>query len=299
MSKKDRGLTKGQLERLLKDEDMKCIIDTVNNDPELLFQIRGEYFNVYYKRRSIMRFETETGKTYYIAKEYIEYKGEGKRGQKGCDIKEWTEELIKKYKSNVKKYLTDKKGEPKYKELQLQQEIVLQNIKNVNGYTIFDMEYATSSNEMRSDMVAVDENGQLAFIELKYGSKSLSGKSGLIKHYEDIKKFVDKDKISELYCEMKDVLEQLQKLGFVDKKVKIEKQDKIQYILICAKYKGSIIIQRYKDEIKKTFSCDKVEYKFANEKWLETTLETNDLTLKKEDLVDFDCFLDLIQNKNK
>ncbi len=176
----------------------------------------------------------------------------------------------------------------------MQQAITLENIKSDSDYLIFDTEYATTAAKMVHDMVAVDKNGQLAIIELKYSEGSLGGKSGIKKHYEDINEFADDGKISGFYDEMSIVLKQLQELGIVeDKAWSVTPQNKIQYILICAgtPNKVKVIEELESVELNKEY----IDYKFGNKNWLNKKLNDTNFKLKCDDLMDIDTFKRLLK----
>lgn len=101
-------------------------------------------------------------------------------------------DYFKMCKSKSKKNLIEK---------QRQQKIAIANTNCDNGYFIYDIEYTqprNSKNEKNSgrfDMLALKfENKipvELVFIELKSDKKTCKGKSGIGKHYEDLKKYTD------------------------------------------------------------------------------------------------------------
>ena len=296
IEKNTRGLSPKFMEKLKEGGDWNFITEEVKKDHTLLFQIRNNYINIYYRGCSILRLEEKGMSRNSIAKKYHE--------EKIKDIDVWKERLPY-IKQGVDNYLSNHNK----LERVFQQLIASENISNGTDYFILDTEYATKANAMRCDMVGINKDGQLAFFELKYKEKSLGKyeehlklESGIYKHFKDVSEHIcEKDFIENLYEEMKIVLEQLQELGVVPKtKKEVILNKKIEYILVCIFYNlNSTILKRELEKVRKEniLKPENVIYKYAGLKWLnlKDCEKKEDLVLKNEDFLSLEDFEKLLK----
>lgn len=153
-------------------------------------------------------------------------------------------------------------------ENEIRQHIVRENnYTNISGqtdYFVLDTEYTTTFKK-KFDIVAIEWESKgnqrklysgyvpkLVIIELKYGEKSLSNKSGLKEHLIDFERFVNnKNETNAFIQDMLIVLEQKRKLGLIPYLSKTNSyevshfDDNIEFAYIIANYKNqSKILER-------------------------------------------------------
>mgnify|MGYP005856649477 CR=1 FL=1 len=184
---------------------------------ELLIGVRSNYLNLYFNCDSIAKIEYKQGKVICeIDKYYLDgnhYKGSDKK--KKID----PSEICKNYqtiKANSNSKATDEK--------KLQSKLVLlNNDNNDSKWYCFDVEWVKAFENQqqkddekfngRFDIIAISKKQphRVAFIELKYGSGAIGGKSGIYKHIEDFKKYYDKSYFDKQ--EICDIIESQKMLG--------------------------------------------------------------------------------------
>lgn len=200
MGKITRGISKEFAEAF-----KKCALHELyeNNKDELILGVRNNYLNIYYNCDSIAKVKYNR-KTKEIScetdRKYID--GESrKQGDKDKVFKGPPKDLVAHYKNlkinSDKKSTNEKKAQSKL--------YILNNNKDSNWFCI-DVEYvkafknraekAESGFNARFDIIAVSKSKEssyrVALIELKYGSGSIGGKSGIYKHVHDFSQFVEK-----------------------------------------------------------------------------------------------------------
>jgi len=209
-----RGISKEFAEKF-----RNCNLNNLYQDhrDELLIGVRNNYLNLYYNCDSIAKIEYKQGKVICeIDKYYLDgnhYKGSDKT--KKID----TSEIYKNYqtiKANSNSKATDEKKS--------QSKLVLLNNDNKDSkWHCFDVEWVKAFENQqqkddekfngRFDIIAISKKQpyRVAFIELKYGSGAIGGKSGIYKHIEDFKKYYDKNYFDKQ--EICDIIESQKMLG--------------------------------------------------------------------------------------
>lgn len=188
---------------------------------DLLFGIRNGYVNLYYNCDSIAKI-TKNRKGQLQA-EISDYYLKGKKSESRLKLS--ADEVCDKY--DIITMNSEHRSTPEKK---AQQALVVGNNSNPNSkWFCFDVEYKKSYANTddrkdnftgRFDIVAISKAKphQIAFIELKYGSGAIGGKSGIRKHISDFYTFnnVDKTGIS-YFAQFKEeaisILQALPKIG--------------------------------------------------------------------------------------
>jgi hypothetical protein len=167
---------------------------------------------------------------------------------------------ITNYFSKAKNIVDKHEQNPKLAKLgekEIQQRVAYENNLSVNAektdYFIADTEWQSSDLGGRADIVAFKwlrpgikrvQVVQLTLIEVKQGENAISGRCGLVKHYDDFKNFLSNEDLKrELGEDMLKVLIQKQKLGLVkgiDKYFKNGKSpkiyEKVDFVFLLANY---------------------------------------------------------------
>lgn len=164
---------------------------------ELFLGVRNNYLNLYFNCDSIAKIECKQGKliceidAYYLDGHH--YKGSSKRKK----ISPF--EVFEKYHT-IKANSKNKATEEKKSQSEL---VILNNGNKESKWYCFDVEWVKAFKNQqekddanfngRFDILAISKDSphRVAFIELKYGSGAIGGKSGISKHIEDFKKFKD------------------------------------------------------------------------------------------------------------
>ena len=140
------------------------------------------------------------------------FKPKGSRTKAGKEVRISLDELKRKYKE-IK---THSDGKPD-KEAIAQANLYLQNNRNDSSdWFCFDIEYVQSNTNRRFDILAITREKshscyRVAVIEVKYGSKAISGESGVRKHIKDFYEFYkNKEMNKEEVCS---VIHSLRMLG--------------------------------------------------------------------------------------
>jgi len=154
-------------------------------------------------------------------------------------------------------------------EREVQQMILRDNnidkLAKYTDYYISDIEYSNTENGSRFDIVGIkwtsDPNirknrnfPHVSLMELKYGDGSLAGDSGIIKHFQDIDKFVSSSKYKSFVKEVEIQFNQKIELGLVfeqTKPVKFNVDAKPEFVLIFANHKAasSVLDRELKDAL--------------------------------------------------
>ena len=217
--------------------EWKPLLEYILSDSELDLQIRDNYINVYYKGGNILKINPNS---FQIDKSYFKY-SEIKKGFSLLSPKEINSTKVNQYFSAAKGILNEWYEEAKKKksteERKSQQQISLSNRKNTE-YVVLDVEFAVSSKSKYSyhgqqkktnpqfDIIAIYQ-GQLIIIELKKGMGALDGKSGIHDHIDSYQYTIGYNDCTkkEFIEEMKELLEQKQNLGILDKSITINNGD--------------------------------------------------------------------------
>lgn len=259
-----RGLSKKFINDL-KSGCLNSLLETVKSDDTLYLAIRENYINIYYRGGNLLRITTDEkhdSYKYYFEPKYCSEKIDDKEYfKKEKPIDEWIEAIPR-----IKKVMDIWFSKYHKYEREVQQLIARENnrgaIAKVTDYFIADIEYANSKNNSRFDLLGIrvrpiEQDGKekknitLALMELKYGDGALSGNSGLVKHFEDIDKFLrNGEKIKAIRDDAKTTFLQQLKLGLIDgcklhDNVEYEITEKPEVIMIFANHNPrSTIMER-------------------------------------------------------
>ena len=251
-----RGLRNSKLKDSFKNGNLKGLLDIVRNDDEMIFQIRENYVNIYYKggclakirERSIQFDENffmnaETNKEGWNREQCLKKK------------KEWLEKLkedkdFEKYVVNMKEIMEKHwdwlKNRPDnsrdYSEKNVQQLLCASN-KEDSDYTIIDLEFEVSekskykyektdngrvcrkNKKPRFDIIAVrNSDKQLCVIELKCGTGALQGDAGLKDHADSFEGTIKRNPAS-FVEEIKKIVEDKKYLELLSKDFSISEKD--------------------------------------------------------------------------
>ena len=250
---------------------LKALIDEVRNDEDLVIQIRGDYFNVYYKGGNLLKVNSEN--SFEFDSNY--YKGQPGLEDKDKDIQKRKDErkkLLKKLKEGndwqafikkMKKLMDDywellknrEKNKRNLDEKNTQHQLCISNTEKTE-YTIIDLEFQISPRDgcqyrymkpykpngryvekkkksPRFDIIAVrNKDHQLCVIELKSGTKALYVKSGIGDHADSFEGTIGRNP-NAFVKEMKRVVEDKKQLGLLDKEFNM-KDDNPEFLYAYA-----------------------------------------------------------------
>jgi hypothetical protein len=232
---------------------LRPILEKIQKDHTLLFAIRENYINVYYRGGNILRLREHYKNSYQAAFD----ENYGRFGQVAPiltsiisnrrEAEIWSENIPKLKISMDEYFVFNKKSEREYQQI-IVHENNLSSISNETEYFITDIEYSPPGYSMRLDMLAIQwpaskrksmKRCRPAIIELKYGASSIkSGKAGLIKHLRDIETLInDKSSYNDLIHSMEHQFDQLTHLDLI----KFKKFKKYQ-IMKIASLKPEVIL---------------------------------------------------------
>ncbi|MGI6450476.1 MAG: hypothetical protein ACOX3R_09315 [Desulfitobacteriia bacterium] len=238
----------------LKNGILTEILERVKADATLDLEIRENYINIYYRGGNALKIIEKSASTYEFSMDtgYIvdsELKANLERPQivnNASSVSEWLKNLPV-IKDQMDLYFGRNSKEREY-----QQVVVLENnygsTANDTDYYICDIEYANPNG--RFDMVAVKwpstaparkrtNNLDLAFIEMKYMDKALTGPSGLKDHIKGMLKFLSNPQnLASIKEEMVKVFKQKVQLGLLQgiKEIESFSDRKPEYIFILANH---------------------------------------------------------------
>ncbi len=254
-----RELTRNFLNDLKNTDGLlRLVFDRVNQDHTLMLAIRDGYINIYYRGGNLLKIEEQSNNSYKSSFD-IQYNKDQKplpflpkSITNQNDARSWVDafphlkEIMDLYFSN------NSKPEREFQQL-VARENNFSTISNESEYFISDIEFADSNLGARFDMLAIrwlasqrknGSNCRPALIEMKYGDNALGGKSGLVKHLQDIESLVsDRNRYSNLLSTMEAQFNQLDELDLLNFKrsirktnVKLDIDEKPEVILILANH---------------------------------------------------------------
>lgn len=166
----------------------------LQHSDELLIGVRNNYLNVYYRLNNIAEVRLAgDGISCGIHPFFLRRDGKTNEVLTGSEIELY---ITDRYEA-IKHLVENKKNATMEKVAQ--QMLVMQNNANpLSKWFCVDVEWARSFNNQeekdscmasRMDIIAISKEAphRVAVIELKYGSKSVSGNAGVLKHIEDFK----------------------------------------------------------------------------------------------------------------
>ncbi|BEH08894.1 hypothetical protein GSUET_05060 [Geobacter sulfurreducens subsp. ethanolicus] len=214
------------------------IVNRIQKDRTLDFQIRSNEVHIYYRGGKILGIKPSTN--IYICEfdaNYDRYKELQlpvfpKKVSSESDSKSIVE-AFPQMKQAIDFYFASHKDGS---EREFQQLIVRENnysiVSNATDYFIVDIEYDSMANDKRArfDLLAIkwESDGshrknpkkflpKLAICELKYYTQALSGKAGLMDHVKDVSAFIAKPgNVEQLKIDVLEMFRQKRELGLVD-----------------------------------------------------------------------------------
>lgn len=213
---KIRELTK-EFKEQLKEGFLSPLITEIRKDNTLDLQIRDNYINIYYRGGNLLRVSEKSTEIYsgFFDVKYLESYELSQKVQNIPDItseeisKKWVD-LFPQLKQQMDYYFTKHpKDEREFQQLVVRENNYNKNISNSTDYFIVDIETAVNEGKQkdssRFDLMAIKwpadgsskkrltgkgDSLRLAFIEMKYGTGSLSGAAGMVKHLQDVNDYI-------------------------------------------------------------------------------------------------------------
>ena len=239
---------KGKFIDELINGNLNPILEYIQLDDTLNLELRGKEVTVYYRGGALLTIKQDT----YILKGLTEKYHKGFPFMEP-DIRN-IEDYIPKAKHLVDIYINTVKNQ--FGEKDIQQQIARENNYSPNSldtdYFVIDTEY---QDMFRFDIVALrwDSKGNtrklpksflptITIFEVKQGYSSLSGKSGMISHISDFKKFLSTRDIDSFKSDMISVFNQKRKLGLIKGMNKYKEvvavAPNIDFVFLLANYKN-------------------------------------------------------------
>ena len=204
------------------------LLERVIRDHTLHLAIRNNYINIYYRGGNLLRVE-KSGLEYrtFFDEKYNKDKIEVKNYPSVIACQADSADCVNKFRyfKEIMDLYFSHYSKP---EREFQQLVVRENnfstISNGSEYFISDIEFADSKS--RFDMLGIHWpaserkdgfNCRPVIIEMKYGDDALEGKSGLMKHLNDIHELISvKKKRENLFSLISDQCNQLKELGLLN-----------------------------------------------------------------------------------
>lgn len=242
----------------LKEGILKELLEAVHRDHTLCLEIRDNYLNIYYRGGNILCVRKKNGEYFYeFDSMYLNHDRYIMRIKPNVptngSITAYLE-LIPQLKQEMDRWFVEN---PKL-EREVQQMILRDNnidkLAKYTDYYISDIEYSNSENGSRFDIIGIKWNSesnirknrnfpQVSLMELKYGDGSLTGKSGIVKHFLDIEKFVSSSvKYKSFLMEVEEQFNQKIELGLIYEQseiVHLNIDAKPEFVLIFANHKAA------------------------------------------------------------
>jgi hypothetical protein len=256
-----RGL-KREFVNDLKNPDglLRPILDRVKQDHTLLLAIREDSINVYYRGGNLVRIEEQQKGISYCAFFDPEYNKrrltipECPRTIRSKEDSRLWVRAFPQLKETMDLFFVDRrKPEREFQQL-VARENNFSTVSNETEYFIVDIEHEEDRNAgARFDMLAIrwlasdrrdGSRCQASLIEMKYGDGALGGKSGLVKHLDDIHNLVsDPAKYADLISMMTAQFNQLDELGLLTfnrarggVEIKLDPKNRPEVIILLANH---------------------------------------------------------------
>lgn len=261
---------------------LRPLADLVKSDTTLCLQIRSNYINIYYRGGNLIRI-AEQGNVYipnfdekYFADRTLKIPAP-RILQSSVDVDAWIEGV-----PHLKQAMDLWFGQNPKDEREFQQLVWRENngasIGNATDYFIMDIEY-DNHNGARFDMAALrwDSRGPcrkdpgkfkpvLTLVEMKYGDGALTGSAGIVKHIEDVLRYVRKEGFAGIKQEMLGSFSQQRELGLVPALAhncnSVETlDDQVDYLFILTNHDpDSDKLQRVLDEVEEKFGIENLGF---------------------------------------
>lgn len=246
-------------------EDLKVgqlmeLLELIKRDNTLCLEIRENYINIYYRGGNILCVRKKNSKYFYefdlMYLEHDRYLMSTKPIIPNTGLITTYLELIPQLKQEMDRWFVEN---PKL-EREVQQMILRDNnidkLAKYTDYYISDIEYSNTENGSRFDIIGIKWNSEpnirkkrnfpkVSLMELKYGDGSLTGNSGIVKHFEDIEKFVSSINYKLFVKEVEEQFNQKLELGLIYDQtddVNLDIDAKPEYVLIFANHKAASTI---------------------------------------------------------
>jgi len=255
------------LDELAKNS-LKPILDYVKYDDTLDMELRGDSVIIYYRGGKILEIKEEAYEFIGLDKDYL-------LESKSIEAPSLTtfEDYFPKAKHVIDYYVVKKRNHLWEKEIQ--QRIVQENNYSQNSlstdYFIIDIEYQDIG---RADIVALQwisttparklQNNYkpiITLFEVKQGKDSISGSSGIQKHYNDFQKFIaNPAKVENFISDMAAVFQQKRELGLIRNMetykllTKTDISPDIEFVFLLANYDSDSTT--LKNELKEIGDCN-------------------------------------------
>lgn len=241
----------------LREKCLKDLLEVVHRDHTLCLEIRENYINIYYRGGNILCVRKKNNEYFYEFD--LKYFNHDRYLMSGKPIVPTSGpitvylELIPQLKQEMDRWFVEN---PKL-EREVQQMILRDNnidkIAKYTDYYISDIEYSNTENGSRFDIVGIkwtsDPNirknrdfPHVSLMELKYGDGSLAGDSGIVKHFQDIDKFVSSNRYKTFVQEVEIQFNQKIELGLVyeqTKPVHLNIDAKPEFVFIFVNHKAA------------------------------------------------------------
>jgi hypothetical protein len=233
----------------LQTGSLKPLLEYVQNDDTINMELRGDRVIIYYRGAVLLTVKANSYELVALDKQYHPDTSLIKPAILNI------EDYIPKAKHIVDVYVVKMRNHLWEKEIQ--QRIIQENNYSPNSldtdYFIIDSEY--QDGDSRADVVALQWDSTssarklsagyvptITIFEIKQGYDSITGTSGIKKHYDDFQKFIsDKDKINAFKKDMIAVFKQKRELGLITETGKygeiISVSDEIKFVFLIANYK--------------------------------------------------------------
>src|ERR1035437_6334536 len=244
-----RGIHNEKFLESLQNDNLKHMLQIINNDYELDIQIRNDYLNIYYRGGNIARVNSESSVEFDKFYFYLDMRITPKKfikqnlkvvteliSKRDILISKFKEGKYKEYFEQAKTVMNEwLKINPKPERME-QHQLSTENKYNKSDYSIIDLEYEVSiksdfackytakdkckPKKPRFDIIAINKQGKLCVIELKKGTAALTNTSGLKEHWDCYQESIGRN-YKPFMNEMRKLLEQNQDKVFIKELNKI------------------------------------------------------------------------------
>jgi len=258
-----RGLSQEFLDSL-KGGLLQPVLTRVKKDDTLMLAIRDGYINIYYRGGNLLKITKKPGilesYDFHFDKNYDLTMGNISHNAlqlpviiiNSIEVEKWISSISLLKEIMDFWFMEHPKLEREFQQL-VERENNRSSISNETEYFITDIEMTDANIGARFDILAIKwlatgrrdgKNCKASFIEMKYGDVALGGISGIVKHIEDINKFLsDKINYSKILIAMTQQFNQLNELGLINfkqctnnTKVKINPVEKPEFIFLLANH---------------------------------------------------------------
>lgn len=241
---------------------LSALLLTVKQDHSLCLEIRSDYINIYYRGGNLLTV-TKKVSDYDFKFDFRYVLNNG--GIWDSPTKEQFNclEDYLRCVPQLKREMDFWFSKHQKLEREIQQAMLRENnLTSISGdtdYFIADIEYANTLNQSRFDVLGIKwlsnsvsrknvNEPSLVLSEVKYGDNALTGSAGIVKHFEDLQRFIDRGCIVELSNEVNELFNQKIELGLIsnlNKHIIIDQNRKPEFIIILANHKpASTLLKR-------------------------------------------------------